>query len=289
MTTISAEVICDSVSDTDSRHRITTMRLVYPRFVHSEFMTHRVFSRNASSSRAIPVRRMISNIRRDPAMPVHWGSNKPGMQAGEEVTGARLLAMKALWLGGMWIMTTLALVAARLGVHKQVVNRMVEPWSHIMVVVTSTEWANFFKLRRHADADPTMQALAEAMWVALLKSRPQTLSRGQYHLPFITSDEVVALYAQPPIQVNQTLVMMSAARCARTSYWNFDGKPASRADDERLCEKLLTSPIHASPFEHQAQLIGDGEFHGPLRGWKSYRMELPDENTFGYPPESYWD
>lgn len=287
MTTISAEVICDSVYSEDSRLRITTLRLIYPRFIHSEFMTHRVFCRNASSSRAIPVRRMIANIRRDPAMPVHWGSNKPGMQAGEEVVGAKLALMKGLWLGGMWIMTTLALIAARLGVHKQVVNRMVEPWSHIMVVVTATEWANFFRLRRHKDADPTMQALAEAMWDAMVKSRPHSLKKGEWHLPFITSAERVASYADKGR--TQTIIARSAARCARTSYWNFDGKATTPEDDDRLVEKLLTGPIHASPFEHQARLMGTSDFHGPFRGWRSQRMELPDENAFGYPSEMFWD
>ena len=49
-----AEVLIDSVNP--AGQRLTTFVLRFPRFVLSEFNTHRMFSRNASSSRAIPTR-----------------------------------------------------------------------------------------------------------------------------------------------------------------------------------------------------------------------------------------
>jgi hypothetical protein len=68
---ITAKVIADSIAD--GCPRLITLQLRYPRFIHSEFMTHRAFSRNASSSRAIPVERLIQDVIDDPAMPVYWG------------------------------------------------------------------------------------------------------------------------------------------------------------------------------------------------------------------------
>src|ERR1700693_1578480 len=94
--TVSAKIVADSVGQ--AGQRITTMQLRYPKFIHGEFMTHRVFSRNASSSRAIPVERLIQDVIDDPAMPVFWGKNQKGMQAKEELTGNDLYMAKREWL-----------------------------------------------------------------------------------------------------------------------------------------------------------------------------------------------
>ena len=136
--TTEVKIIADSISPTGVR--ITTMQLKYPRFIHSEFMTHRQFSRNASSSRAIPVSRMLKYVWNDPAIPIYWGSNKPGIQAGTELPTFRRLLAIGLWkLSGKAICIPVWCMA-KLGLHKQVSNRLLEPWLHIHVVVTSTEW-----------------------------------------------------------------------------------------------------------------------------------------------------
>ncbi len=239
--TIEAKIIADSISKEGKR--ITTMQLRYPRFIHSEFMTHRVFSRNASSSRAIPVAKMIEDLRRDPAMPVFWGSNKPGMQAGAEIDN--ILNAKEIWLQAMEDAIFKAGTLINLGLHKQIANRILEPWAHINVVVTATEWANFFALRDHADAQPEIKVLAQAMKIAMGGSQPTLIRPGQWHLPFIHGHEETEDW--------DLLKKVSTARCARVSYLTHDGRRTTVEEDLALYQKLVVDdPLHASPAEHQA-------------------------------------
>lgn len=274
---ISAKIIEDSVSTEDKR--ITTLQLTYPRFIHSELMTHRVFSRNSSSSRAIPVLKMLEMIRNEPAMPIHWGKNQPGMQANEQLTGADLAHAKNLWLRAA---TNAADVAARmqeLGLHKQVANRILEPFQHIHVVLTATEFDNWFELRAHPDAQPEIQVLAINMLNAMDQSIPTLLQSDEWHLPYITAKE------REDIQDWVLLCKVSAARCCRVSYLKHDGTAASIDEDLALCDRLIGSkPLHASPFEHQAtpdvmkkrnQIKPahweQKQFHGNLVGWIQHR------------------
>lgn len=303
--TITASIIADSVSPEGIR--LTTMQLRYPRFIHSEFMTHRVFSRNASSSRAIPVQRMIEDLRRDPAMPIYWGSHKPGMQAGEELpetevykglTLRPLKMAKEYWLDAMEECIQVAEELIQLGLHKQIANRILEPWAHINVVVTATEWANFFALRAHPDAQPEIKALAEAMMAAMGQSDPVLLAPGQWHLPYVVHQDLLDVgdYLRNTKQVAITddrvtdlLKKVSVARCARVSYLTHDGRPTSVEEDLALYDRLLISqPLHASPSEHQAQpdTLIDGvwaksNLHGNFTGWCQLRKNLPNEFISG--------
>lgn len=266
MTTITAKVIADSVA-ANTAIRLTTLELRYPRFIHSEFMTHRVFSRNAGSSRAIPTKRLLASIVGDMAEPVHWGKNQPGMQAREELSGWRLTAARLLWRVSGRAMCIAAGWMAALGGHKQIVNRMVEPWSHITVVVSSTEWANFMLLRDHPDADPTIQVLAVAIKLAMETSDPRLLHEGDWHLPYIQD----AYKDRSGVEARQ----ISAARCARTSYVTHDGLLPLHKDDLGLFQKLAVAwPPHLSPVEHQATPSGDTEFHANFRGWVQFRKEI---------------
>lgn len=306
--TISATIIADSISPTGNR--LTTFSLRYPRFIHAEFMTHRMFSRNASSSRAIPVKRMIEDLRRDPAMPVYWGSNKPGMQAGAEVEKRMLQNCKNMWLAAMEEAIDSAQLLMAYGLHKQIANRILEPWAHINVVVTATEWANFFALRAHPDAQPEIKELAEAMMAAIGQSDPVLLASGQWHLPYVDlngqSDDVDAatdhitangvLRVVPTWnQIESLLKKVSVARCARVSYLTHDGRKTTVEEDLKLYEQLVVSqPLHASPAEHQAtpdealDPRPDGthewarsDLHGNLVGWIQYRKTLPNEFIAG--------
>lgn len=156
------------------------------------------------------------------------------------------------------------------GAHKQVVNRILEPWSHISVVVTATEWANFFALRDHKDADPTMRALAQAMKKAMKASEPKLVKQGEWHLPYIRPHEM-ELYD------TEILLMRSAARCARVSYLRHDGQMPSLSDDRRLYKQLVEGDlVHASPTEHQATPSDDG-FYANFRGWLQFRKFIPNE------------
>lgn len=236
--TIRAEIIADSV--TTAGIRGTTALATYPLMVHPEFMTHKVFGRCASSSRAIPFMTMLMRCIRDAAEPVSFGKNQRGMQAGAELTGWRLWLAKRLWHGAKWPVIAFALLLHRLGVHKQVVNRLLAPWSHITVVMTSVYWENFFALRCHPAADPTMRALAEALFVAREASTPVKLKKGDWHVPFVREDE-----KGYPLEDQ---LKISAERCARTSYGNNEGFDATF----RLFHQLVDSvPVHASPLEHQ--------------------------------------
>lgn len=300
---ISAKVIADSISPQGIR--LTTMQLRYPRFIHAEELTHRVLntqpelieivdadgvmydrnlSRNASSSRAIPVTRLIDDIIIDPAMPIYWGMNKPGMQAGAELEGTAKENAKDIWIGAMHHAIWHAQSLHDNGVHKQIVNRLLEPFSHINVVCTATDYANFYALRRHADAQPEMKALADAMWNAQQASIPKLLQPGEWHLPYTNFDDG---HNRDPNRIK-----FSVARCARVSSLTHEGKPPNIEDDLRLYEHLVGSvPLHASPAEHQAtpDTIEGGRrddwcnpsLHGNLRGWIQYRKTLPNEVIVG--------
>lgn len=273
---------------------IATVEARYWRAIHAEVMTHRDFSRNASSSRAIPVARMIADIRCDPAGPIHWGANQKGMQADHELTGWRKLAVKGLWSAGMWIMTSLAWLADKAGAHKQIVNRMIEPWAHINVVITSTKWNNFFGLRCHPDAQPEIKDLADKIRAALAASTPVELQPGDWHLPYVDEEDRHRLLADNRGDVNamlQDALKVSVARCARVSYKTFDGKRSTVTADLALFDKLAGSqPLHASPAEHQATpdavitidppgttAFARPDLHGNFHGWRQFRKTLPGE------------
>lgn len=268
--TITAEVICDSVSP--SSVRITTMQLRYPRFIHAEFMTHRMFSRNASSSRAIPVKRLIQDVMEDPAVPIHWGMNQKGMQADEE-NRARVgsYSREEAWMMARQRAVDMALRFSEAGYHKQVVNRLIEPFAHINVVVTATEWSNFFKLRDHQDAQPEMRALAVAMKTAMAESTPHPATYGSWHLPYIDRVHDNHLLLSDCIKA-------SVARCARVSYLTHSGLRPSIDDDLALYDRLVgATPPHASPAEHQAVPTIYSGFNANFRGWISHRSLMEEE------------
>lgn len=183
---ISAKIIADSISPAGKR--ITTYELEYQRFIHSELMTHRAFSRNAASSRAIPIRDMLKMVWNNPATPVHWGKYQTGMTAKEELHGWRRLLGQKLWNISGKVACGFAWLMWKTGLAKQVVNRIVEPWSHIKVVVTATEYDNFFYLRNHPDAQPEIQHLAALMLDEYNNSIPQKLNYGDWHLPYFDWD-----------------------------------------------------------------------------------------------------
>ena len=282
--TIQAKIIADSISATGKR--ITTFQLLYPRFIHAELMTHRVFSRNASSSRAIPVKKMLEMVRNDPAMPIHFGKNQPGMQANEQLTGDDLFKAQELWHIAARQAANVAENMMAIGLHKQVANRILEPFQHISVVLTATEFDNWFELRAHPDAQPEIQQLAQDMRAALVDSVPQELEPGEWHLPYVTEADHSAVKALGWAAI--TLRKISAARCCRVSYLKHDGTAASVQDDMDLCNRLAGArPIHASPFEHQAtpDIIIPGnrmqlahwqspKLHGNFVGWIQYRKQI---------------
>lgn len=284
--TITAKIIADSISPDNIR--LTTLQLRYPRFIHAEFMTHRTFSRNASSSRAIPVERLIRDVIEDPVYPSFWGANQKGMQAKEECfhkvgIGGKAGTREEMWDRARNDAAYYAQKFADAGYHKQIVNRLLEPFSHINVVVTATEWDNFFALRCHPDAQPEMRILAETIRNEIDSCEPKQISYGQnhpfnWHLPYVGEDEWKNWpqdlrdggdgYSAEDCRDN--LIKLSVARCARVSYFTHEGKPPNITDDLRLYDRLVgSSPLHASPAEHQAT----PDERAPIYNWKNLRLQ----------------
>ncbi len=265
-----AEIIEDSI--TEHGHRLTTFVLEYPRIVHNEFMTHRMFSRNTSSSRAIPNECLIEKIKEDPVMPVWWGKNQSGMQAKEELTGQDLSLAKHAWLAARDVAILQAEFLAEVGVHKQIVNRLLEPWMWIKVICTATEYQNFFNLRCHPDAQPELQKVAYMMRDAYEEHTPKLLKPGEWHLPFVNETERAILPIDDQIK-------LSVARCARVSYLTHDGEHDTRKDID-LHQRLYDAP-HLSPFEHQASPnFGADCRSGNFVGWEQYRQIIQRRLAF---------
>jgi len=275
MTKPSVKIVADSISK-DSKIRLTTVQIVAHRFIIPELNTHRVFSRNYSSSRAIPVQKLIDQVRSDPAIPVSWGLNKPGMQADDEAPDViRNLAIDE-WITSAKKAADSAESLMKYGIHKQIVNRVLEPYVWIHGIITSTEWNNFFMQRCHKDAQPEIQYLANLIRDELWKSSPIELVNGEWHLPYITQTD------KDTLKTNDRYILqkISAARCARVSYLKHDGTKPSIQDDLVLFDKLVGGDIcHYSPLEHQAtpdlcNKYNDwyaSKLHGNLYGWKQYR------------------
>lgn len=316
--TISAKIIAHSKSSVTGKE-IITYELEYPRFIHSELMTHRLFSRNAASSRAIPVTKMIEVLSETPCPIVHWGKNQPGMQAKEECDNlvdyafsldGKLEVLKEsreeAWSRacGMAIERAMSFHAA--GYHKQIVNRLLEPFQMMKTVVTSTEWDNWYWLRNHPDAQPEIKRLAEVMLEAKENSVAKELEPGMWHTPYYGEGYWGCL---SPDSLEDALAI-SASCCAQVSYRKLDDS-LEKAQD--IFAKLIDSkPCHASPTEHQATPLVNAEYlygedgkpnineweegvthvdkngslwSGNFKGWIQHRQLIPDNACWNYSQE----
>lgn len=272
---IEAKVLADSVDPWGVR--LTTLQIRFPRFLLAELNTHRMLSRNSASSRAIPVSKQASNVLADPFVPERWGANQRGMQAGAPIVGWRATAATLVWRALVLGSVLGAKALARLGVHKQWANRPLEPYAWQTAIVTATEWANFFALRNHPDAQPEFHALAATMQRAIRESRYKYLEEGEWHLPLVPDfEELRGKY------LTSEIARISCARCARVSVLTHDGKRDPEAD-LGLAAKLQGDG-HMSPFEHAA-VVGsrEGQRKRPsnFRGlWVQYRKLIPNEHNF---------
>ena len=254
--------------------RLTTFEATYARFIHSELMTHRVFSRNSASSRTIPTTKLLASVANDPALPLWWGKNEPGMQARAEVEGEARERAKALWLEGRDQALRLAEALAATGLHKQIANRVLEPWAFITVLITATEYENFFALRCHPDAQPEIRWVADDMRRQYLASEPTPLAAGAWHMPLLKAEDLADASLSP-----EDLRRVSVGRCARVSYLTHSGLRAP-LEDVALCGKLIASG-HMSPTEHVAQALDRAEWRGNVCGWRQYRQGIEGEAVFG--------
>lgn len=293
-------VVADSVGPNGVR--LTTLACTYPRYLHPQMMTHRVFSRNTSSSRAIPTAKLLGRPL-DAMLPVKWTMNERGMQGTVVAPTDVAATADAILAAHSDYSRRTARQLAALKLHKQHVNRVIENHSTVTVLITATEWANFFALRLHHDTQPDMQRLAQRMKAALDGSTPAKLASWAYHMPFVTKQERLA----HPLTL---LRLMSAGRCARVSYLTHDGKRDIAADIDLA--KRLQAAGHMSPFEHIAQALPvevafddrwdswgwripsraantfypDGilptalVWSGNFRGWHQWRQSLPGQDVY---------
>ena len=301
---ISAKVVADSISN---GIRITTLQLHYPRFIHAEFMTHRLFSRNASSSRAIPITSVIDQVTQSPATPEHWGKNQSGMQAKHELDIPARARSQQEWMLALDSAVEHAKKLQEFGCHKQIVNRILEPFQHINVIMTATELTNFFWLRNHEDAQPEIKILAERMQEAVDASTPVKLKFGEWHLPFVSTyrdqfGEFLWYFDENGEDISlEEAQKISASACAQVSYRKND---LSLEKAAMIWDRLIFSePCHASPVEHQAtpmlyteakhydspeawqpgttHMTANGElWSGNFRGWVQHRKLLTNESKW---------
>lgn len=259
----SVKIIADSISP--SGCRITTLVATFPRFILAEVNTHGLLAKNSASSRAIPVKKRIQAVLASPFIPDEFCENQRGMSAGASLVGWKNTLARAIWRFGSLASALTSSLLERLNVHKQWASRPMEPYLWHEVVITATEWENFFNLRISAAAQPEFKKIAEMIKGAIEKSTPQKLFVGEWHLPFATG----------VLGNTDTLREISSARCARVSYLTQEGKSDPVADIA-LHNKLLEAG-HMSPFDHPAQCCGGNDVYGRFRGWKPYRKFIPGE------------
>jgi thymidylate synthase ThyX len=265
-----AEIVADSINE--SGCRLTTFVLEYPRFIHSELLTHRVFSRNASSSRAIPIEKMIAQVVESPSMPVEWGKNTAGMQAKEVLSEGESEKAKEVWLAARDDIVKHVRQLVRLGVHKQIANRLLEPWQTMRTILSGTDFENFFALRAHSDAQPELRTLAFLMLQRFTTNKPTLIQTGGWHIPF--GDQMKSKLKSKSDLSEEDKRQIAVARCARVSYVNFEGKNDCEAD-KKLYDRLVgASPPHLSPTEHIAKALSSNDKIGNFRGWEQLRYGL---------------
>lgn len=308
MPKITARIVADSISP--SGQRITTVETEFHRWILAEFNTHRQLSKNASSSRAIPVERVMSMVHDDPAEPVQWGSNNAGMQSNGELSTANVEGARVLWRLAARTMHGIVGGLQVFGLHKQWANRLIENFTFVKHVSTATEWANFFHLRRDLAAQPEIRELADRIYEAMQRSQPVLLQPGDWHMPYY--DDGVWIKGESEHSLDDAL-KISTSCCAQVSYRRHDD---SLEKAESLFSRLMGGRIkHASPTEHQATpmetpfytdhlVLGaafpfgdwangvthlDRSLHfwsGNFKGWVQHRQLITGHDCKHYSPEA---
>lgn len=282
---IKAEIIADSLNSKGCR--LTTFITEFPRIVLAELNTHRVFSKNSASSRAIPFEKMLEMVKNNPFIPIKFQKDHKGMQGTEYYEGTDHEQCVKDWLLAR-DKAIEAVLNFKLPITKQLRNRLLEPFMWHRVIISATEFENFFALRAHKDAEIHIVRLAELMLEEYNKSIPQKLKEGEWHIPFgdtIDEDRINSIiYGEADTfhdylnHIQKLKIKIAIARCARVSYFNFEGKDDYEADI-KLCDRLFGNiPRHLSPTEHVAQAMDSSDFIGNFRGFKQYRKFFQDEN-----------
>jgi hypothetical protein len=310
----SAKVVLDSISP--AGHRLTTMEVTIARFNLVDFNTHRMFSRNSASSRAIPIEKQLGRVTNDPMIPLFWAKNQKGMLATEELVDEARDAVERIWRRTAVAITDVARSLLDIGLHKQLTNRILEPFMWQTILVTATNWDNFFALRRHPETQAELRHAADLMWEAREASTPILTLEDHWHLPLVYGptgtllytedmDDAVALARELGTTSLKILRKVSVGRCARVSSLTQDGRRDLRADID-LCDKRMRKNGHMSPFEHVARPMNNWEYQnifkqdklhweeeteswkrigtthylGNIEGWVQERKLIANEDNF---------
>ena len=292
---IKVEIVADSANSFGDR--LTSLVLTYPRIIHSEMMTHRMFSRNASSSRAVPVDKMIKAVRENTFCPFEFQKSHKGMQGSEYFTGADRQECINLWLESAELALQQAEKMKAKGISKQIINRILEPYQYYTVLITGSKegWQNFFELRcgnydgfksrkeaskeflekgnintshwsdmdwrklNKGQAEIHMMALSEEIYDAVNESTPKQLQAGEWHIPMISDSESLKLSTNDQIK-------LSVGRAANTSYTVVgDGKELTLEHAIKIHDKCVEL-VHSSVFEHCARAMSDEEYKVFIKG-----------------------
>jgi hypothetical protein len=179
-------------------------------------------------------------------------------------------------------------------IHKSLPNRLAEPFAWITVIMTATEWKNFFRLRCHPDAEIHFQTIAGMIRDAMAASTPippPSITvfghsgdgfeerEESWHLPFVTGydlDELLVDYGIEQVKA------ISTARVARVSYLTHEGK-RDPAKDLDLFKRLSDGSGygHFSPYGHVAKAESTLVRSGPFVGWSQFRKQFANENVEG--------
>ena len=301
---VAARILADSIGPNEAR--ITTFEIVVPRIILAEFNTHRLFSRNSASSRAIPVQTMIEKVRNDPFIPFYWGKNQKGMQADQELTEQEKTAAASEWLLARDQALDRSNALREIGVHKQITNRLLEPFLWHTIIFTATEMSNYIALRTDRMAAPEIRSGSELIMDLYEDSKPMELQDGEWHLPLVMHIDMKLGVDGKRWAIGDTSVdtnevdwlhwaRISAARCARISYLTHDGR-RDLEEDTKKCADLISNG-HMSPLEHPAMALTASQWRamanamavewverrvpvGNFWGWQQFRKTLTNEHDF---------
>lgn len=303
-----SKLLADSMSPMG--HRLTSFEVCMPRIVLAEFNTHRVFSRNSASSRAIPIEKMLQRVADDAFIPENWPKNGKGMQPDGFLEGVEAALAQEFWLKGRdYVVGVVDTLGKQAKVHKQVTNRLLEPFLFHTIIVTATEWENAFNLRRDKNAQAEIQKPFNLMFEQYQDSQPVDVDYGQWHLPLVRGNDHGKLLEEQ--YSTRDIAKISCGRCGRISYLTHDGVRDPKADVALVDEKFVKNG-HMSPLEHAARPMYsseyalfeqkpyevvnfDGEeclvynpngktrhFCGNVEGWIQLRKLIPSEDIFRF-------
>lgn len=297
---IQAKVVADSLNEFGNR--LTTLEVVMPRIILAEFNTHRMLSRNSASSRAIPFHKLLEAVENNPFIPLKYMKDHKGMQGSEYFEDG---SFDHTWLSARDKAVEKAKHLSELGLTKQIVNRLLEPFMWHTVLVSATEWENFFNLRYDSAAEIHMQEVAKVILEAMNESEPVKLKAGEWHIPYadkIIASEITSTYYWKEcgdLTIEAAKIAISTAMCAGVSYTVVceDGKTLNF---EKLIARhdMLAKAGHMSPFEHIAKAMSYSEYNynritisngedkgsyipgvcGNFRGFIQYRKMFQNEN-----------